>query len=114
MNSLLRLLLVLLYPVLLLVRMINALQGIDRLRLREPKDVSSYWTERTSQGGIATYFTEASAVEGYPQTGAGPLISQALHMLARFYSPTRQNEEKDYIAAADRNQGIPDEVYTLW
>jgi hypothetical protein len=114
MDLLLRILLVFCYPFLLLARAMNALRGTDRMRLREPPNVTSLWLERKPQGGTEGYFSEASATEGSPQKGAGSLISRALRMLARFYAPNAQNEEKDYIAAADRKQGIPDEVYTLW
>ncbi len=114
MDVLLRILLALLYPFLLLARPFRPLGRGDRLRLRRPRDTASYWVERSSNGESGWYFSEASFAEGAPQVGTVRLMTRALLLLARVYAPARSSEEREYIAAADREQGIPDEVYTLW
>ena len=114
MGLLLKILLALFYPFVLLARVMNALQGKDRMRLREPEGVTTFWLERSPKEGTEGYFSEASATEGSPQNGTAPRISKVLLILAHVYAPTRQNKEKEFVASADRNQGIPDEVYTLW
>ena len=114
MDALLRILLVFLYPLLLVARGVNALRGCDRLRLRPTAPSVSCWIERTRESGNASYFSEASTAEGYPQASPAQFITHALRALSRAYAPTRQKTEATLTTAADRHQDIPDEVYTLW
>ena len=41
-------------------------------------------------------------------------MQRMLILLARLYAPPGPDPDKKYAAAADRDQDIPDEVYTLW
>lgn len=108
-----KLLLILLYPLLLLARALNALLGRDPMRLREPRG-ESCWIPRAAQPDSASYFSEASVAEGKGHGGFGGLARGPLKVLARLHSPARPAPGEKYSTAADREQGIPDEVYTLW
>lgn len=112
MNLLLKLLLALLYPLLILTRFLNAMLGHDPLRLREPE--GSCWIERGLQPDTASYFSEQSQVEGKGHGGFGGLAAAPLRAAARLMAPSRPVPGERQAAAADREQGIPDEVYTLW
>ena len=104
------LLLTLFYPLLLLTRLVNALRGFDPLRRRRP-GAGSLWVSRGSQGSDAGYFSESSPAEGRQ----GSAIARAtLLWLSRWYAPPRSSPHEKFSAAADREQGIPDEMYTLW
>ncbi len=113
MNALTRILLVVFYPLLLLARLFNTLLGSDPMRLREPREASC-WIVRSAQPDGASYFSEKSVAEGREHRGFGRIARGPLRMLARFYSPPRGVPGEKYSAVADREQGIPDEVYTLW
>ncbi|HEY6167023.1 MAG TPA: hypothetical protein VI454_03210 [Verrucomicrobiae bacterium] len=113
MDTLAKIILVLVYPLLLLARLLNALLGRDPLRLREPRG-DSLWIARDVESDSASYFSEASAAEGRGHGGVGGLARAPLKILARLYAPPRSAPTGQYSAGADREQGIPDEVYTLW
>ena len=104
--------LVLLYPLLILSRALNAICDRDPLRLREPG--GSCWIPRASQPDSASYFSEASLAEGRGQGGFGWLVRGPLKLLACLHTPRRSAHGGEYSAAADREKGIPDEIYTLW
>jgi hypothetical protein len=114
MDALLNTLLVILYPCLPIARLVNALLGRDRLRLRRPSATASCWIERGPDLDIASYFSEASTPEGHPRASAAQSILQAVCLLARVYAPTRQHAKARFVTAAHRDENIPDEVYTLW
>jgi hypothetical protein len=82
------------------------------MRLREPS--GSCWITRASQPNATSYFSEASSAEGRGQRGFGWLVRGPLKLLARLHAPPRPAPSESYSAAADREQGIPDEIYTLW
>jgi hypothetical protein len=105
-----KLLLTLAYPLLLITRMINSASGRDPLRLRRPADVS-LWIPRDQGSSDASYFSETSPAEA--ARGGSPSAS-VLAWVARFYAPVRSQPKEKFSAAADREQGIPDEMYTLW
>jgi hypothetical protein len=105
------LLLALVYPFLLAARDVNALTGRDPLRLHEP-DAPSLWIERQQPPSDATYFTEGSPAESGGKSGILP--TRMLLWLARWYAPPRARPGEKFSAGADREQGIPDEMYTLW
>ena len=113
MELLTKLILVLLYPLLILGRILNALLGRDPLRLREPK-AATCWIERGPQPSRTSYFSEASEPEGRQHGGFGRLATVVLGWVARQLAPRLKSTGKDFHAAADRNQDIHDEVYTLW
>ena len=114
MDALSKILLVFFYPLLLVARVLNALRSCDRLRLRPIAPTVSCWIERIREPGTASYFSEASTAEGYPQSSAAHFITQALRALSWLYAPRRERTEATFRSAADRHQDIPDEVYTLW
>jgi hypothetical protein len=113
MEFLTKLILVLLYPLLILGRILNALLGRDPLRLREP-DGATFWIERESEVARTSYFSEASELEGKKHGGFGRVATVALGLVARLLAPPRKSAAEDFRPAADRDQDIPDEVYTLW
>lgn len=113
MNALATILLVLLYPLLFVARVFNTLMRRDPLRLREPP-AKSLWIARDVEPDGPSYFSEASLCEGRRQGGTGGITQWLLTLLARLYAPPRPDPGKEYSAVADREQGIPDEVYTLW
>src|SRR5437016_6114590 len=114
MDALSKILLVIVYPLLLVARVLNALRSSDRLRLRPLAPTVSCWIERSREPGTGSYFCEASTAEGHPQSSAAHFITQALRGLSWLYAPTRQKTKVTVTTAADRHSDIPDEVYTLW
>jgi hypothetical protein len=107
-------LLICVYPVLLLARFANMVLRRDRLRLHDVRNEVSFWLERPVQPTTQSYFSEESLAEGSGEASAARLVTRFLHGMARFYAPRRQPGEGNYKASAEREQGIPDEVYTLW
>lgn len=108
-----RILLTLLYPLLLLARVLNLITGRDPLRRRGGR-AKTFWIARDAGPDRASYFSEASAVEGRGHGGLGSLAAGPLLALARWYAPRRHQPGEKFSASADREQGIPDELYTLW
>ena len=117
-------LLFLLYLILLPIGVARRLLGRDTLQLRPPRHTASYWLARGSAPPASSYFSEASAVEGISAkntdgqlkipSGACRLLTPFFLAVARLYAPPRTPEARSYSAAAERERGIPDEVYTLW
>lgn len=108
-----KLMLPLLYPLLIAARLLNGLTGRDPLRLRRPSG-ESYWIPRAAQPTSASYFSEESVAEGYGSGGWGRIAGVPLRWLAKLYAPGEVRPGETFSAAADREQGIPDEIYTLW
>ena len=105
-------LLILLYPLLLLSRAVDAIRGRDRLRLKEPAD-ASLWVSRREVPDALSHFSQAAT--RFNEDGSSDrIITRLLIAAARLYAPPHQLADPVYKAAADREQGIPDEVYTLW
>jgi hypothetical protein len=107
-------LLVITYPLLLLGWLVNLVLGRDRLRLHDFPDGESCWIERRAQPNITSYFSEESCAEGGVGPSATRLLTRLLRGIARLYTPPRQASGVTYKASAEREQGIADEVYTLW
>jgi hypothetical protein len=107
-------LLVVIYPLLLVAWLVNLVLGRDRLRLHDLSSKESCWIERRGRPGTASYFVEASCAEGGSEPSAARPFTRLLLRIARLHTPPRQIAGTIYKAAADREQGIPDEVYTLW
>ena len=104
-----RLLTAILYLLLLWQRAVDSLRGRDRLRRAEPHS-PSLWIDRSQPGSDVGYFQEWSPVE--PQKAS--VAERALIAIARRFAPARLQPREKFSAAADREQGIPDEMYTLW
>lgn len=114
MSLLLRILLLLCYPLCLAARCLNGILGRDPLRLRDPGG-ESYWIERQAEPDSQSYFSEASVAEGKGHGGMGALARIPLRFVARLYAPPSADGASKFAGpAADREEGIPDEVYTLW
>jgi len=109
-----KILLVLMYPLVLLARAVNSVFKWDRLHLREGKREQSCWIARQETPDILRYFSEQSSSEGAPASSAAGLILTVLWSLSRLYRPRRTSGGGRYESSAEREQGIPDEVYTLW
>ena len=107
-------LLIFVYPLLLLAWLVNLVLRWDRLRLHDVPSAESCWIERRAQPTTQSYFSEESCAEGGGEPSAARLLSRFLHCIARLYAPRRQAGGAVYKASAERQQGIPDEVYTLW
>lgn len=108
-----KIILFLFYPVLLFARVLNLLLGRDPLRLRE-RDSGSFWVQRGPEPSRSSYFSEASQQEEGKRGGFGRLAMTPLAWVARWFAPPRSPASKDFRPGAEREQGIPDEVYTLW
>ncbi len=113
METLIRVLLVLLYPLLLVGRFFNLLLRRDPLRQDEPEGATC-WIERGAELEGVSYFSQASAQEGRNHGGFGRFAAKILVAAARLFAPSRAITGNDFRAAAERDQDIPDEVYTLW
>ena len=107
------LLLAIVYPLVFCARVLNMLLGRDPLRLREPR-CETYWIPRAAQPDPASYFSEASVAEGRGSGGFGWIAAAPLRWLSRLFGARRAQPGEKYTPAVDREQGIPDEVYTLW
>lgn len=103
-----RLLALLLYPLVLLGRLLNALAGRDPMRLRKPP-AGSLWIAR-GEPGPESYFREASDLEGRGHGGFGRIAARAVLAIAPAFARRRGQAP----AAAPRGREIPDEIYTLW
>jgi hypothetical protein len=106
--------LIVIYPLLVLAWLVNRLLRRDRLRLLDLASGGSYWIERRAQPTTQSYFSEESWAEGGGEASAARPLTRFLQGIARLYAPRRQATGGIYKASADREQGIPDEVYTLW
>lgn len=104
--------LTILYILWLPVALLARLLGRDALRLKDPGG-ASYWITREPTIRRESYFSEASDHEG---KGAGsPVMAGALRAIAKLFAPAKvKSGEKTIASAADREQGVPDEIYTLW
>jgi hypothetical protein len=109
-----RILLLLIFPLLVLARIVNFVCGSDRLRLRA-RNQASFWIERRRQAGMASYFLESPPAEGGGQWSAVRPLTRLLRGLARLYAVRRSPHDRSAPGAARHgDQNIPDEVYTLW
>ena len=120
-----RALLSILYFLTLPVTLLTKAAARRRLQLEDP-GTASYWIVRKSDISRDSYFSEASVVEGIPAhregaetgptTGGGtPWLASILLSLAGLFKP-RQTAPggKAAPSIADREKGVPDEIYTLW
>ncbi len=108
-----KILLILVYPVLIFARVLGAVLGSDPLRLRQPTG-ESFWVARDVEPDRASFFSESSVTEGRGNGGMGHIAAGLLKRLARINSPRQAAQGEKFSRTIDREQGIPDEVYTLW
>jgi hypothetical protein len=120
-----RALLAILYFVLMPVIWLTRRNNRARLQLDDP-NTSSYWLVRRADPGRDSYFSEVSTVEGVPAPregleggprigGGSPLLAAMLNVIVYWYAPPRQPiAGKTMPSIADREKGVPDEIYTLW
>ena len=116
--------LVLLYFLMAPLSLFNRMLGRDPLQLRPPRAGASCWLVRGKRPTAASYFSEESELEGRParneegtlaaNPGTGKLMAPLFLAIARLHAPPRAVPGEKFAAAAEREQGIPDEVYTLW
>ncbi len=105
--------LILLYPVLIVACVLNRLLGRDPLRLRKPEG-NSYWKPRVTESDLAAYFSESSPAEGNDHGGFGWIALRPFCVMGQLFRPRDRAIERKTHATLDREQDIPDEVYTLW
>jgi len=116
--------LIALYFLMLPLSLFNRMLGRDPLQLRRPPKGASNWLVRGKRPTAASYFSEESELEGRParneegtivaKPGTGKLMAPLFLAVARLHAPPRAVPGAKFSAAAEREQGIPDEVYTLW
>jgi hypothetical protein len=107
-------LLVFIYPLVLVAWLVNSVMGRNCLRLNRIPKEQSCWIQRRGQPNTATYFSETSCSEGKAKPSAARPLARLLCGIARLYTPPRQAAGATFNPSAEREQGIPDEVYTLW
>jgi hypothetical protein len=118
-------LLAMLYFALLPLMWLTRRANRARLQLDNP-GTASYWLVRKADAGRDSYFSEVSTVEGIPAPreglengphigGGSPLLAAMLNTIAGWYAPPRKPiAGKAIPSMADREHGVPDEIYTLW
>jgi len=102
------------YLLVLVARFVNLVLGRDRLRLGDVSRGESFWIDRCAQPNIPSYFSEQSCSEGGSERSAARPLILLLRGVARLYTPPPRSDGANYKASAEREHGIPDEVYTLW
>jgi hypothetical protein len=105
MDRLARIVLIVLYPLLLGARVVNALTGRDPLRLKEP--AGSCWIERMPAPAPRRYFSESDVAE----RRSWPF--RVLTRIAHAFAPPATGDAGRARGTAMPDD-IPDEVYTLW
>lgn len=98
--------------VMLPARAAGKVVGRDPLRLRKPTGVDSYWTPKAPAGGRESYFSPGSP--GDRPGGVSRLLLPLFRATARVAAPKRRDVTETRTSAAQREEGIPDEIYTLW
>ena len=107
-------LLVIAYPLVLLAWFVNLVLRRDHLRLHDIPKEESCWIKRRARPSTLSYFSEESSSEGGSEWSAAKPLIRLLNGIARLYTPPRRASGTIYKASAEREKGIPDEVYTLW
>ncbi len=113
-----KLLLALIYLLTLPLRFCHMLRGHDRVRLKEPRSADSFWITRDETPDSNSYFLESSVAEGRGETASGTRgaawwITPLLLLVSKAYAPPREVTSSRH-SRAERDESIPDEVYTLW
>jgi hypothetical protein len=110
--------------VLLPVAVVRRLLGRDPLQINRPPDGSSFWLARPTVTDRQSYFCEASMTEGKralcqasertTDRGVARCLTPPLQLLAVLCAPKSKATVENSPSAADRDEDIPDEIYTLW
>ncbi len=107
------------YLVMLPARLWLAKLGQDMLQL-QPVQKSSYWLERKPGTELESYFSQSSPVE---LTGRDKYLSHggmARYLMpfflfwARLFAPAPAPKTEVTTNSVAKEEGIPDEIYTLW
>lgn len=114
MNYLVKALLLAMYPLLLLAWAVNRLCEFDRLRLRRHVAGEGGWIERTAQPDVLSYFSLGAPREGRSERSAGRMVTALLVIAAGLFRRRKARAGTPYKSAVAREEGIPEEVYTLW
>ncbi len=116
----LKIMLTVLYGVLVFpAHVVGRWRGRDSLLLRKPAR-DSYWLSRAPVTDVQSYFSPGSARVGNGVTAETPAatatwLAPLYVLVARWFAPRRGvAAETPTASAAARDQGIPDEIYTLW
>jgi hypothetical protein len=98
---------------------VGRLRKRDSLMLRKPSR-ESYWLAKAETGDVQSYFAPGSARYGNGVTPDTPRpmvawVAPLYVSLGRWFAP-RRGRAADSASASPgtREQGIPDEIYTLW
>jgi hypothetical protein len=94
-------------------RAVRSITRRDPLRLRKPARCESYWLPKAQSDGRESYFSPGGPSGERPR-GASRITLPLFYGLARLASPKRRDVAETRTSAAAREEGIPDEIYTLW
>ncbi len=122
MRFLLRAALAIIYLLWLPLMLLARLFGSDPLQLKKPTG-PSYWIVRKPITDRQSYFSQASSTEGASASRQGAetgsqvgsssnILAALLRGFARLLAPPAAGTK--IKSAVDREQGVPDEIYTLW
>lgn len=95
------------YPLMMAANAVDRLAGRDPLRLR-PSRAESYWRPRRTAPDAA-YFSESADTAPLHPSCARPLVR-----IFVLVSRLRMRSRTAPGIVHDRNDDIPDEIYTLW
>ena len=105
-----------LYPLAILpAGLLAGLLKRDALLLRRP-NTTSYWIQKASLTDVQSYFSQEHSrrIRSAAPSGTSRWMLPIYLGLARLFAPRRRSTVETATSAARREQGIPDEIYTLW
>lgn len=91
----------------------------DPLQLRADPERTSYWLEIRTTRRLESFFSQRTAT-ARPGSAADPAAGLSRPLLplylalARLAAPSRHRALREPARQPDREQSIPDEIYTLW
>lgn len=116
-------LLIVLYVALIIPsKLVGRILGRDSLMLRR-RGRQSYWLTKSRVVGVQSYFSPGSVRGGDDLGGEAPppmssWVAPVFMSLSRRFAPHRaevtETPTTDPGFGTTREQGIPDEIYTLW
>jgi hypothetical protein len=95
-------------------RAAGRLLGWDPLRLRRTADQDSYWVPKASPGSLESYFSPGSGRAATPRATTAWYLPLYYTLAKVAASKRRLADTETRTSAAARDEGIPDEIYTLW
>lgn len=116
MKALVPLLAIVIYPLLMLARVIGNLSGKDPLRLREPGR-DSLWIERPVRRRATDYFRDDSPVEAEMEDSGDRSLAGVAGFIMPLYgviASAAGPKSADNASAVLDEEDIPDAIYTLW